>query len=136
MTELFALPLGLTLAEMGMIVGAAGGPTAIVTAYMQLREAAPKERGMVLDVGQKGMNILDGLLDRTTIELEREVKARERCEERLTRLYDDLQAKNADIKDKDQRIRQEQAAYRFMLEQRDEEIRQLIQKVTGEADGD
>lgn len=129
-------PLGLTLTEMGMIVGAVGGPTALITAYIQLRESAPKERGLVLDVGTKGVNILDGVVDTLTVQWEREVKARERCEERLTRLYDDLSAKDDSLKEKDRRLRQEQAAYRFMLEQRDEEIRELIHKIAGGSDGD
>lgn len=123
-----------------MIVGAVGGPTAIVTAYINLRKAAPEERGMVLDVGQKGINILDGLLDTTIVQLEREAKARERCEERVAeisvrcdervaRLYEDIKAKDDDIKAKDARIRSEQAGYRFMIEEREGQIRECHEEL-------
>lgn len=124
-------PLGITVAEVGMIVGAVGGPTALVGAYINLRKAGPEERSLALGVGEKGVKVLDGVVDTLTVQWEREVKARERCEERLTRLYDDLRQKDEDLKDKDHRIRQEQASYRFMVEQRDEQIRELIERLAG-----
>lgn len=112
----------LSITEIGMIAASVGGPTALVGAYINLRKAAPEERSLVLGVGEKGVKVLDGVVDTLTVQWEREVKARERCEERVTRLYDD-------IKDKDHRIRAEQAGYRFMIEERDKTIRELIERL-------
>jgi hypothetical protein len=107
-----------SLRDLIALLGIVGGPGAIIAAFVSANRARVDKQATVLTTGETGVRLMDFVVERLERQLRRADEQLGRCEEQVLTL-------TSTLRDKDLHIRDEQATYRRMIDQKDEELRRL-----------